>query len=88
MVLYIADLKKSFVAAKLRHYNNTKVAKLLNLVPANNSNNKVLVSTCGNSTACCLVTKPGSLLLPPPLFSKPLPPPQLAQHTHNTKHLD
>ena len=32
-----------------------------------------LVSTCGNSTACCLVTKPGSLLLPPPLFSKPVP---------------
>ena len=30
----------------------------------------------GNSTACRLVTKPGSLLLPPPpLFSKPVPPP-------------
>ena len=25
-----------------------------------------LVSTCGNSTACCLVTKPGSPPLPPP----------------------
>ena len=52
-----------------------------------------LVSTCGNSTACCLVTKPGSLLLPPPLFSKPVAPPptipwrKLAQHAHNTKHL-
>ena len=48
-----------------------------------------------NSTACCLVTKPGSLLLPPPLFSKPVPPPpppthpwrKLAQHAHNTRHL-
>ena len=35
----------------------------------------LLVCTCGNSTACCLVTKPGSLLLPPPLFSKPVAPP-------------
>ena len=33
------------------------------------------VYTCGNSTACCLVTKPGSLLLPLPLFSKPVAPP-------------
>ena len=55
-----------------------------------------LVSTCGNSTACCLVTKAGSLLLPPPLFSKPVAPPpspthpwrKLIQHAQNTKHLD
>ena len=33
----------------------------------------LLASTC--ETACCLVIKPGSLLLPPPLFSKPVAPP-------------
>ena len=43
-----------------------------------------LASTCGNSTACCLVTKPGSLLIaPPPLFSKPVaPPPPPLPPTH------
>ena len=40
----VTDLKKSFVAVKLRHRKNTKVAKSLNLVPANNSNNKVAVA--------------------------------------------
>ena len=50
----------------------------------------------GNSTACRLVTKPGSLLLPPLLYLAslfpPPPPPthpwrKLVQHAHNTKHL-
>ena len=40
----------------------------------------ILVSTCGNSTAC-LVTKPGSLLLPLLYLASLLPPPPLLQHT-------
>ena len=39
------------------------------------SNYSVLVCTCGNSTACCLVTKPGSLLPPLLYLASLLPPP-------------
>ena len=31
----VTDLKKSFVAAKIRSYKNTKVAKSLHLIPTN-----------------------------------------------------
>ena len=43
----------------------------------------ILASTCGNSTACCLVTKPGSHVVPISFIEQlvaPPPPPPL-QHT-------
>ena len=46
----------------------------------------IIVCTCGNSTACFLATKPGSLLLPPPLFSKPVDPPPTHACSACSKH--
>ena len=41
MSLVLHGLESFFVAARLRHRKHTEVAKSLNIVPVNNSNNKV-----------------------------------------------
>ena len=51
---------------------NTELCREQN-IPFGQETSGIIMSTshtCGNSTACCLVTKAGSLLLPPPLLSQ------------------
>ena len=51
------------------------------LEPVRDKYSSLLVCTCGNSTACCLATKPGSLLLPLLYVASLLPPPPPPSNT-------